>query len=111
MDTLDPTDLALLQKKEKKFRSDEETKRFELEQIEIDKHIKFVQEDLTTYFETRNGKDEISAVGAILMDKRAEEERIKKEKVRRYACLGEKQHLTLTPYPLLVAGPGSWRGC
>ena len=83
MDTLDPTDLALLQKKEKKFRSDEEIKRFELEQIEIDKHIKFVQEDLTTYFETRNGKDEISAVGAILMDKRAEEERIKKEKVRR----------------------------
>ena len=77
--TLDPADLAILRKNEVEIRKEEEEHRYELEQIEVQKFIRFAREGIETYFETRYGKDEVSAVGAILMNDRAEEEKKKKE--------------------------------
>ena len=77
--TLDPADLAIMRKNEIEIRKEEEETRYELEQIEVQKFIRFAREGMETYFETRNGKDEVSAVGTELMNDRAEAEKKKKE--------------------------------
>ncbi|GMH51252.1 hypothetical protein TrST_g10856 [Triparma strigata] len=79
LDTLDEADLETLRKNEITVRKEEEVHRYELEQIEVDKFVKFATEDITSYFETRNGMDEVSAVGAVLMDDRAKAEKAKRE--------------------------------
>jgi len=83
LETLDDHDLALLRQKELDIRAQEEVDRFVLEGREIEKFKNFVREDLATYFESRWGKDEVSAVGAELMDERAEKE--KEEAAKRKA--------------------------
>ncbi|GMH81373.1 hypothetical protein TL16_g08909 [Triparma laevis f. inornata] len=81
LETLDEADLDTLRKNEVGVRKEEEVNRYELEQIEVDKFVNFAREDITTYFSTRNGMDEVSAVGAVLMDDRAKAEILKKEKM------------------------------
>jgi len=83
LETLDDHDLEFLRKKEIQTRADEEVDRFMMEKREIEKFKNFVREDLEMYFETRFGKDEISAVGSELMEERALKE--KEEAAKRKA--------------------------
>ena len=75
LDTMDEHDLEILRKKELDIRAAEEVERCQMEIREIEKFKLFVTEDLNTFFETRNGKDEVSAVGAKLMEDRAAKEK------------------------------------
>ena len=80
LETLDPSELQSLQEKEKKIRADEEVQRYKLEHIEIEKFVRLAEENLISYFDTRNGKDEVSAVGECLMTERANAEKAAKER-------------------------------
>jgi len=94
--TLPQNALQDLRTVESDTRAFEEVHRCDLENIEINKYKRFAHDDLLTYFDTRNGKDEVSAVGAVLLDIRAEKERMEKEAKVRSETTEERRCRTLS---------------
>jgi hypothetical protein len=76
LSTPDTAELEALNAHEFQLREDGEITRKELEEAEIGKTQRKVHGALESYFETRNGKDEVTAVGGILMNMHAEAERV-----------------------------------
>jgi hypothetical protein len=76
LSTPDTAELEALNAHEFRLREDGEITRKELEEAEIGKTQRKVHGALESYFETRNGKDEVTAVGGILMNMHAEAERV-----------------------------------
>ncbi len=101
--TLPPQDLALLREEETELRAQEERTRLEMEGIEIDKLKNFVKEELNSYFETRNGKDEISAVGALMIEDRVKGENANKNKKDEDGDDDESEHSGLSAAALAKA--------